>query len=345
MVAARILAIALVCASLAIGAEAPPPADADAQRQGPAVFERAAMPDFARVGIRLAQFGNEFYVLRATSDRAELLGGRLVAIDDAPIESLRDEARQLRGRNESLRDRGAPAFLERPGLLHAAGLTRAPDRASYRFRMRDGSTREAMLARLTESTDNFTQISALDPAQRHGWASLLSADRIPWSLQEFSTPYRRRDAPELDAIVIQLHIDPDADSQSVVKFLEDSDAARRSAHRKNVILDMRFNGGGNLQLTRNFMRWLPSRLPLDGHIVVLTSPWMSPAAIAGIGTLKRAGGERVTLVGDAPGDRLQFGAETRESLAPDIEAPWTIDAYIDGHDPAMEIAARVLRAC
>jgi hypothetical protein len=31
-----------------------------------------------------------------------------------------------------------------------------------------------------------------------------------------------------------------------------------------------------------------------------------------------------------------------ESLAPDVAAPWTIDAYAAGRDPAMDAAARVL---
>lgn len=32
-----------------------------------------------------------------------------------------------------------------------------------------------------------------------------------------------------------------------------------------------------------------------------------------------------------------------ESLAPDIVAPWTIEAYRDGRDPAMEAVAAALR--
>jgi hypothetical protein len=31
------------------------------------------------------------------------------------------------------------------------------------------------------------------------------------------------------------------------------------------------------------------------------------------------------------------------TLAPDIQAPWTIDAYRTGHDPAMDAVAAALR--
>jgi len=181
-----------------------------------------------------------------------------------------------------------------------------------------------------------------------------------------------------------LHANIDAGGHSIAAFLEASDSARKAAHRKNVVLDMRFNGGGNLQLTRDFLRALPSRLDPDARIVVLTSPWTFSAAISSTAYLKQAGGERVTLVGEAPGDRLQFWAEGQpvvlphsgvmllvaterhdyltgckpftdchrpvvqfpisvKSLAPDVAAPWTIEAYASGRDPGMEAVGLTLR--
>ena len=139
-------------------------------------------------------------------------------------------------------------------------------------------------------------------------------------MRQFTTPFRRRDAPELDAIVIQLHANIDIGGESIARFLEDADAARRAARRDNVVLDMRFNGGGNLQLTREFMTSLPSRLAPAGRVVVLTSPWTFSAAISSIGYLKQAGGDRVVLVGEALGNRLQFWAEGQPVRLPNSGA-------------------------
>jgi len=47
--------------------------------------------------VRLAPFGEDFYVLRAKAENADLLGARLVAIDGHPIEELRAAARTLSG--------------------------------------------------------------------------------------------------------------------------------------------------------------------------------------------------------------------------------------------------------
>jgi hypothetical protein len=44
---------------------------------------------YARVPVRLVAFGDQFHVLRADSANADLLGGRLTAIDGKPVEAVR----------------------------------------------------------------------------------------------------------------------------------------------------------------------------------------------------------------------------------------------------------------
>jgi len=145
---------------------------------------------------------------------------------------------------------------------------------------------------------------------------------------------------------------------------------------------MRMNGG-DLNNTRAWVRRLPRAVP--GRVFVLTSPWTFSAAISTVGYLKQSAPERVVIVGEHVGDRLDFWAEggdsielprsgafidyatgrhdyrtgcrgienchgsvvrnpiAVESLAPDIAAPWTIEAYRAGRDPAMEAVAAALR--
>ncbi|HUL72385.1 MAG TPA: hypothetical protein VLT86_04750 [Vicinamibacterales bacterium] len=276
-----------------------------------AMIDLGHLPSMARVGLRLTPFRDGFFVVRAYGNEADLLGCRLMAIDDVPIARLRDAARTLRGGVPSWRDRWAPLLFERPGELYALGVTRSATQATYRLACRDGSTRDRTLsaaARLAGGWDELVEV--FDGSDRFsGWTPLLPADRAPWALREFTVPFRRRDVPDLDAIVIQLHANTDRDGQSIAQFLEDADAERHRAGRANVVLDMRFNGGGNLTLTRAFFSSLPRRLPSDGRVIVLMSPWTFSAAISSIGYLKQADPSRVILVGEGPGDRLQFWAE------------------------------------
>jgi hypothetical protein len=344
---------------------------------------RGNVEGLGRVGVRLAPFGRDFFVLHAVAQHADLLGGRLVAIDGVPIAQLRDSAHTLAGGIPAWRDRRGLPFLESPGALHALGITKSAATATYRFQMRDDSSREASLAAVPDPFGGAEPDAVLAPgAGPSGWRTLLPADKAPWSLQESGETMRRRDAPEMDAMVIQLRANVDG-RIPIATFLEESDAARRTAGRKNVVLDMRMNDGGDLQLTRAWMSSITSRLPPGGRVVILTSPWTFSAAISSTAYLKQAGGARVVLVGEAPGDRLRFWAEGRpislphsgalilmatqrhdyltgcegftdchpyvakysiaiKSLDPDVAAPWTLENYAAGRDPGMEAAARVL---
>jgi hypothetical protein len=149
------------------------------------------------------------------------------------------------------------------------------------------------------------------------------------------------------------------------------------------VLDLRMNGGGDLNTTRDFMQRLP-RL-VRGRVFALTSPWTFSAAISSLGYLEQAAAARVTVVGEPVGDRLEFFAEGSvvelpasrllllyatqrhdyrdgcrgrsdchgpvvrhpiavASLDPDVAAPWTIEAYLAGRDPGMEAVARDVSA-
>lgn len=347
------------------------------------MVSRGSAREMARVGIRLLPFGDDFVVVQATTDHADLLGGRVVAINGVPIAAVRDSARTLTGGITSWRDRMAPAFLESPGQLQAMGLGGSSTQASYRLAMPGGKSREVTLTSGQASPrDRQGSVAMLYPASGPGWQSLLPADRAPWSLQGAGETMRRHDAPELDAMVIQLRANVNG-QQPIADFLAESDSLRRLAGRKHIVLDMRMNGGGNLQLTRDWMQSIVSKLPPDGRVVVLTSPWTFSAAISSVGYLKQAGGDRVTLVGEAPGDRLNFFAEGSPAalphsgamflvakerhdyqggckaytdchrpviaypiavanLDPTVPAPWTAAAYQAGRDPGMEAVARVL---
>jgi hypothetical protein len=282
-----------------------------------AMLYRGSAPELGRVGIRLAPFGEDFFVLWAISDQASLLGGRLVSIDGTAVAKAREVAHTLTGGVASRRNLMAPLLLESPGQLHALGLARSAAQAIYAFEMPDGGARAATLAVVSSPGGGGDQTAEiLSPsAAPAGWRTLLDHEKAPWSLLEPGEAMRRRDLPDLDATVVQLRANLDG-ARPIAAFLAEAEAARRSAGRKNVVLDMRGNGGGDLTLTREWMSDLPSRLPPDGRVVVLTSPWTFSAAISSVGYLKQAGQARVVLVGEAPGDRLRFWAEGRPTSLP-----------------------------
>ena len=342
---------------------------------------------YNRVEVRLVPFGEEFYVLRAKAASADLLGARLVAIDGHPVAEVRKVARTLMGGIPAWRDRDAGYFLESPEQMQALGVIEAGEAATYRFALVDDATVERKLAAeppdLTGPRANSVRWLYPDKLDRDGdaWRTLIAPESAPWALQDLDEPFRFRDAPELEALVIQLRQNTSSPGHAIEDFLRDMTGKIGERKPQNLVLDMRLNGGGDLNDTRDFVQRLPRLVP--GRIFVLTSPWTFSAAISTTGYLEQAAPERVIIVGEPVGDRLQMWAEGRvfelphskaaglnaterhdyltgckpfadchgpvvrnpiavASLDPDIAAPWTLDAYRAGRDPAIEAVTAAL---
>lgn len=340
---------------------------------------------YARVPIRLVPFGDQFYVLRADTAHADLLGARLVAIDGKSMKDVRTAAHGLWGGTPAWRDRQLPFFLESPDQMQAMGITTASGSATYRFELRNGrSVQRRIVAGAPDTSREFypsTRWLYPEPldTDRGDWRFVGTRDKAPWAFQEPGQVFRLRSAPDLDAIVVQLRVNH---APSIQEFLGRATGEIRRAQPRNLILDLRVNGGGDLNNTRDFVQSLPTLVP--GRIFVLTSPWTFSAAISTTGYLKQAGGSRVTIVGEMVGDRLEFWAEGRlarlpysgaamsystqrhdyktgckpytdchgsvvrhpisvPSLVPDIPAPLTVEDTIAGRDPGMDAIAKALK--
>lgn len=342
---------------------------------------------YNRAPIRFGTFGGEFYVLRAKGAARDLLGARLVAIDGHGINELRGAGRALWGGLPAFRDQFSYNLLESPDLLHAAGLAVKPESAVFRFARRDGTAVERRLdGEAADQSRPFAQPDRTlfpEPLRLENaeWTTALPQTKAPWALEQFGERFRWRAAPELDALVIELRQNVDSAVAKIAPALKGFEDAIVAVKPVNLVVDMRMNGGGNLNLTRDFMKSLPARV--SGRIFVLTSPFTFSAAISSVGYLKQAAPDRVTIVGEHVGDRLVFFAEGRgvdlpnnlgmigmatqrhdyqnacktstdchravvvnpiavPTLAPEISAPWTIDAYLSGADPAIEAVRRAV---
>lgn len=342
---------------------------------------------YNRVAIRLAPLGEDFYVLRTREADADLLGARLIAIGGRPAAEVRDVGRTLHGGTPAWRDRQVEYFLESPEQMQALGVLTAGGPTTYRFRLADGREVERELTLDPPGNHPAARTSRwfyAQPVEGEGnaWRAALSAERAPWALQDPDTPFRWRMAPEIDAMVIELRQNNNSENQRIGDFLNEMQREIAARNPRNFVLDLRMNGGGDLTTTRTFMQALPTRVP--GRIFVLTSPFTFSAAISSAGYVKQAAPDRVTIVGEGVGDRLNFFSEgdivtlpnsqaiilnaterhdyetgcrgftdchgnvrgraaiAVPTLAPDIAAPWTIEAYLAGRDPGMEAVAAAL---
>lgn len=339
--------------------------------------------DFPRTPLRVHLFADGLRVVHAPAPLQDLLGARVLSIDGHGVEDLRQAFARYFGARTGKRDEWLGFFVEATALLHAAGLARAEDRVEAQFELAGGDkiarTLHAAANPPSEERFDFLDTSRL---VTHAAENVTPPAAIPLYLQEPRRAFVIRALPELDAHYLQLRINKSFYEQKIEPFLAKARATLKKARTRHVIVDLRLDGGGNLNTTRDFFRQLPSLLRPGGRIFVLTSGHTFSAGIASAGYLEQAAPSRVTIVGEPIGDHLEFWAEGRfielpvskavllpsterhnyrtgcqqpdchrsirlhpirvDSLEPDIAVPFTYADYRAGRDPALEAVRQAL---
>lgn len=360
---------------------------ADNAHSGLRRFDSRAQPA-SRLPLHLLWFPDGLLVARAHGESAGLAGARVLKIEGRAPAALFAGAKVLLGGSEAGRKIWLNDWIESAGILHALGLARAPDRLALTLRLRDGRTVDRTVAMVPAST--LAPTAALGrlwspeavPGE-HGWAGALDTAHLPLYLRDANQPFRTVPLPDQHALYVQFRSNEDEDGRPIAPFLASVRKQIATSRPDNLVVDLRFDIGGNLLTTLDFMRGLAGSV--HGRTYLLVGPYTFSAGIISAAAVKQGGGERVTVVGDQLGDRLHFWSEganialphshltfrytdgqfnlaegcTGEpgcmddryainvnfaSLTPDLRAPLTLAAYLAGRDPAMEAVSRDLAA-
>lgn len=300
---------------------------------------------FQRLGVRFFLAGDGLHVMDAAPEWEALVGARVDAIEGRDLAALRETWSRYAPGVRGFRDESLPAFLESPALLHAAGIAAQPDAVVLTI---DGGRRVevgtfegwpspegiwAMLpaARQLEAAAAGRVASAdmggvpggagsagerpagADPA---GVGTAATAD-LPLYLEEPEAYFRFVPLPEYDAVYLQFRANVDFSGRSDMAAEASRAIERlRDLAPRYVIVDQRFNIGGDLNTTRALMQTIPEIVPEEGGIFAITSGRTFSAGIASLGYLVQAAGGRVTIVGEPVGDALEFWAEGGPAVLP-----------------------------
>jgi hypothetical protein len=333
---------------------------------------------YKRSPLRLGLFADGLYVVAAPPDRRGLVGRQVLRINGHGWRQIRAAYARYQGGEQGFRDQFVTLFMELPALLVAAGFGTDPDLVEYSLAPRRRGAPEQVLVAAALAPYPGEAAFTGTPMTIEAAAMLPPVAR-PLYLREPGESFRLAFVPEIDAAFIQLkatgglHIDD---------FLASTLAEIRTRRPRNIIIDLRFNIGGNLNITRDFMQALPG-LARGGRVYAITSGRTFSAAISSLGYLRQAAGDRLVIVGEPIGDRLEFWAEgdimrlpglgalmlyaterhnymtgcpeadchasIRDhpirvtGLQPDIAAPLRYADFRAGRDPAMEAIVRDAR--
>jgi hypothetical protein len=265
--------------------------------------------------VRVAAFSDGLYIMRATEINVDLLGSRVMAIDGQPIDAVMTKLEQLRGGTPTWRRLHASQYLPLQDLLYGAGIASDMQHSNWTVETPIGASNTrrldayeapagepAVFVKRWLSSERLSGMAA-------PWRAFEPDQPLPISWTDFDDAFRSLRLPGTCTQYIQLKTNADEGSQSITKFLAGVESHLRQDQPCNVILDLRYDDGGDYMNTYRFVRDLPKLIPPAGRIFVLTGPATFSAGISTTAFVKHAGNGRVVILGEPVGDRLQFFSE------------------------------------
>ena len=272
-----------------------------------------------RLPLRMIWLGDRLFVSRAAPGYGDLVGGEVLRIGRWTPNQMLDKLRRYQGGKDSYRRWNLSWITHNPAMLAAAGGAPNAERLEIQLRLPNGKKVSKTLtpSPAKDIPDQPFPVgwitSALSPDERaKGWTAISA--QTPLYLQEPARYFRAADLPELDALYVQFRSNFDMGDEKIGPFVASIDQRLRHSPPRNFILDLRFDTGGDNTQNRALMRSIGERVP--GRIFILTGPYTFSAGIASEAALIHDGGSKVTVIGEAPGDRTYWWSEHKPMCLP-----------------------------
>jgi hypothetical protein len=303
-------------------------------------------PTLNRYPLEVAQFGNEYRVIVTNEQNADILGFRLIAIENLPIETIHNKLTFLVPRGEN---RGRTLFTSlqlsgSPEILHGLDITKNKNEVLFTFLNEQGKSVEKKMQPVNLRNTSFR---------------MLPKENIPLALQNFQQSWWTRYLPEKKTIYFVMNAYPNRDAFEV--RTDDLSKLIDSTKAEKLVIDFRRNPGGDFDLFRSFL------LPMlknksnfkKGSVYVITGPATFSASM--VNTLDLKNELNATQVGLPTGARpnsysghgdfslrkshlrisfsrqfYKFANERDTAVIPEkiIEQNW--EEYKNGKDPCLD---------
>jgi hypothetical protein len=272
--------------------------------------------------------------------------------------------------------------LTSPEVLHGAGIIDSDGPVTYRFSdcgkaKGNASIDPLPLAKSSKPLESWWDLAPLYAGAPDDWEQVLGgkATTAPLYLRHPDRNYWFDAGSGGGPFYIQYNRAADAAGEKMADFAKRAGELIARRKPKALIVDLRFNTGGNGNLTKALVEAV-KRAPAKSRLYVITGRATFSAGIVAAAELRTA--REVTIVGEPLGDALDFWSEggniilpysglyvhfangahsispkpcptndycddlSVSSLAPDIAASLSWTAYKSRRDPAMDAIVRDL---
>jgi len=272
--------------------------------------------DFNRSGVDIYSFKDGYFIVRAHKDHADLVGKQATHIDGRPIADIIKDLRIYTGGPDNWRDIRALNILRSPALLHAAGLIDNPDEITLTVQSEGNETHQVEISALPAAGDTgyyrhpFMMLVP-DTLNDEGddWARTLNGapETVASYLEKTSDIVKSE--PVGNGLYIRSNYLLGSKDYSVKKALLSSLEQAPDSGYDFIVVDLRWNPGGDYGNAVPFARELKNVLNEDGTIYVITGAHTFSAAIVTSALIKQSAPDQTLIIGETMGDRPQFWAE------------------------------------
>lgn len=313
---------------------------------------RISVPNISRPRLQFFHFGEGIYVIAAHADHRDLVGRKLVQVEGQPVESLLAKVEPLIFRDNPQGIRAiAPNYITNPVILNGIGVQAAKDKLNLTFEDEKGKTETVAVPCST------------DFQPKPDWTLLPKSGEI-LTLKNRSKNYWYEYLPDLKAIYFQYNAVQNMGNESIAKFTERMFKEIDDKKIERLIIDDRWNGGGNTFFSQPIVLGLLQRpkISQEGGLYVITGRNTFSAAQNFTTDIARSC--QATFVGEPTGSSPNFIGESipfslpyskitgtisdlywqrswpmddRIWIAPDLPAAPSIKAFLAGKDPAIEV--------
>ena len=310
--------------------------------------------------VKFYRFTEGLFVTAASEACRQLVGAQVLSVDGHPVDEVLAAVEPLISRdNDQQVTWIGPEMLRWTPLIHALGLISDAGQATLTVRFGDKTTGTVAVESVA---DHYASLTAPRPA---GWISLpdTAGAPVPLYLRNSDAPYWFEYLADGDVVYFQFNGVGDQPLETIAAFCERLFTFIDNHQVSKLVIDLRWNGGGNTYLVQPLLHRLIgcTKINQRGCLYVIIGRGTFSAAQNTATAIERE--TNAIFVGEPTGSRPNFIGETipftlpyskalanvadlywqtswpmdyRPWIAPELYAPPSFEAYSQNRDPAME---------
>ncbi len=264
-----------------------------------------------KIPIRFFWFSDGLYIIKTTDTLSQFLGSKVLMINSLEASEIQRKLNPYLSGNDNWKKFTATNYLCSPEVLNGIQLTNYDSLNLTLLVNNDTVKTQIGVSHLSDKKYEYNAWENLYPlkSDKKDWYHVLdSLKNIPLYLQHSDKGafYEFIDSYKIAYFNLNSTWDRGIQLTNLINEFLDSLKAKSNY---SVIMDLRFNTGGNFMLPLNLAKKTPKIINEGSKIYLITSNMTFSAGLVTAARIKYFAKDKIVIVGEKVGDNLKFWAE------------------------------------